>query len=113
MARKYHPDKNKAPGATEAFKKIGTASSVLSDSVKRRRYDQYGTVGDGAPAVTRQRQGDGVYYQFDGHHGFDGNFINDIYDLMINNFLIFLIIQPLLISCLHYQNCDDHMIEVL
>ncbi len=36
---KYHPDKCKAPGATEAFKAIGTAFAVLSDPHFRRQYD--------------------------------------------------------------------------
>eukprot|EP00794_Sanderia_malayensis_P011750 gene11750-12970_t len=42
LALQFHPDKNKAPGASEAFKKIGTAFGVLSDPSKRERYDQYG-----------------------------------------------------------------------
>eukprot|EP00062_Callorhinchus_milii_P007608 gi/632949590/ref/XP_007890240.1/ PREDICTED: dnaJ homolog subfamily B member 14 [Callorhinchus milii] len=42
LARKFHPDKNHAPGATEAFKAIGNAYGVLSNPVKRKDYDQYG-----------------------------------------------------------------------
>lgn len=42
LALQFHPDKNRAPGASEAFKAIGNAFAVLSDSEKRRRYDQYG-----------------------------------------------------------------------
>ncbi|XP_077468839.1 dnaJ homolog subfamily B member 12a [Stigmatopora argus] len=42
LALKFHPDKNHAPGATEAFKDIGNAYAVLSNVEKRRRYDQYG-----------------------------------------------------------------------
>ncbi len=42
MALQFHPDKNKAPGATEAFKIIGKAFSILNDSSKRRQYDQLG-----------------------------------------------------------------------
>jgi len=33
---KVHPDKNTAPDADEAFKKINAAMSCLSDPVKRR-----------------------------------------------------------------------------
>ncbi|XP_069548801.1 dnaJ homolog subfamily B member 12a [Brachyistius frenatus] len=42
LALKFHPDKNHAPGATEAFKAIGNAYAVLSNTEKRRQYDQYG-----------------------------------------------------------------------
>ncbi|XP_066522320.1 dnaJ homolog subfamily B member 12b [Hoplias malabaricus] len=44
LALKFHPDKNHAPGATEAFKAIGNAYAVLSNPEKRRHYDQYGEV---------------------------------------------------------------------
>ena len=43
LAKKYHPDAN--PGDTEAerkFKEASEAYSVLSDSDKRRQYDQFG-----------------------------------------------------------------------
>lgn len=42
MAKKYHPDINKEPGAEAKFKEIGEAYSVLSDPDKRRQYDQLG-----------------------------------------------------------------------
>ena len=43
LALKYHPDKNKAPGAAEAFKKISSAYATLSDPEKKRDYDRYGS----------------------------------------------------------------------
>uniref|UniRef100_A0A3Q4BSY9 J domain-containing protein n=1 Tax=Mola mola TaxID=94237 RepID=A0A3Q4BSY9_MOLML len=42
LALKFHPDKNFAPGATDAFKAIGNAYAVLSNPEKRQQYDQYG-----------------------------------------------------------------------
>ncbi len=42
LAKKYHPDVNKEPGAAEKFKEIGEAYQVLSDKTKRAQYDQYG-----------------------------------------------------------------------
>ncbi|TKY64578.1 Chaperone protein DnaJ [Spatholobus suberectus] len=45
LARQYHPDVNKEPGATEKFKQISSAYEVLSDHKKRALYDQYGEAG--------------------------------------------------------------------
>lgn len=42
LALKVHPDKNKAPGAVEAFKSLGDAVAILTDAEKRMRYDMYG-----------------------------------------------------------------------
>lgn len=42
LAKQYHPDVNKEPGAEEKFKEIGEAYAVLSDANKRKQYDTYG-----------------------------------------------------------------------
>lgn len=39
MAKRWHPDINRDPDATEMFKKIGRAWEILGDPDKRRRYD--------------------------------------------------------------------------
>lgn len=40
LAREYHPDVNKAPGAEAKFKEVNEAFQVLGDQQKRARYDQ-------------------------------------------------------------------------
>jgi curved DNA-binding protein len=42
LARKFHPDVNKDPGAEAAFKEVGEAYQVLGDAEKRAAYDQLG-----------------------------------------------------------------------
>ncbi|MEI7857644.1 MAG: molecular chaperone DnaJ [Methanomicrobiales archaeon] len=42
LARKYHPDVCKEPGAEEKFKTINEAYSVLSDEQKKAQYDNMG-----------------------------------------------------------------------
>ncbi len=50
LARQYHPDINKEPGAEDRFKDIGRAYEVLSDPQTRARYDQFGEAGLGGAA---------------------------------------------------------------
>lgn len=45
LAMKYHPDRNKDPGAEEIFKKVNEAYAVLSSPQKRQQYDTYGPEG--------------------------------------------------------------------
>lgn len=46
LALKYHPDKNpNNPDASEKFKEVNRAHSILSDLTKRNIYDNYGSLG--------------------------------------------------------------------
>ncbi|MGB6300306.1 MAG: molecular chaperone DnaJ [Rivularia sp. (in: cyanobacteria)] len=59
LARKYHPDVNKEPGAEERFKEINRAYEVLSEPETRARYDRFGEQGvSGAGAAGFQDFGD-------------------------------------------------------
>ena len=66
LAKQYHPDVNKEPGAEAKFKEIGEAYAVLSDSNKRKQYDQFGSAAfeNGGPGF--------------GGGGFGGFDMNDI-----------------------------------
>lgn len=45
LARQYHPDVNKEPGAEARFKEINEAYEILSDEQKRSAYDRFGHAG--------------------------------------------------------------------
>jgi len=75
LALAFHPDKNKAPGASEAFKAIGNAYAVLSDEGKRRQYDLYGSDEEQQTARSsgRRHHRGGFYEYEDPSHGFQGD----------------------------------------
>jgi len=57
LAKKYHPDINKAPTANAMFQKIQEAYSVLSDDSKKRDYDS--GLGHEGPGRSDQSQAGG------------------------------------------------------
>ncbi len=48
LAKKYHPDLNKEADASEKFKEINEAASILGDDQKRAQYDRFGKAEPGA-----------------------------------------------------------------
>uniref|UniRef100_A0AAY4BGX1 DnaJ homolog subfamily A member 3, mitochondrial n=1 Tax=Denticeps clupeoides TaxID=299321 RepID=A0AAY4BGX1_9TELE len=92
MAKKYHPDTNKDdPQAKEKFAQLAEAYEVLSDEVKRKQYDTYGSAGfDAGRAGAGQQYWSGgasidpeelfrkIFGEFSGARGF-GDF-NAIFD---------------------------------
>ena len=60
LARKYHPDVNREPGAEEKFKEINRAYEVLSEPEVRSRYDRFGEAGvnPGAAGASGYEYGD-------------------------------------------------------
>ncbi|KAK0136669.1 DnaJ subfamily B member 1 [Merluccius polli] len=45
QALRFHPDKNKSPGAEDTFKEIAEAYDILSDPKKKDVYDRFGEEG--------------------------------------------------------------------
>jgi len=56
LALRFHPDKNKDPGAEETFKEIAEAYEVLIDSDKKHAYDTFGEEGLHKRNKDRSRQ---------------------------------------------------------
>lgn len=91
LARKYHPDVNKTKEAEEKFKDINEAYEVLSDKVKRQRYDSLGANWQGGADYTPPpgfenfsfnfNQGGAQSFDFGGH-GFSDFFSSLFGDMM-------------------------------
>ncbi|MDX2229008.1 MAG: molecular chaperone DnaJ [Leptolyngbyaceae cyanobacterium bins.349] len=77
LARKYHPDVNKEPGAEERFKEINRAYEVLSEPEMRARYDRFGEAGVGGAAA-----GAAGFQDF----GDFGGFAADIFESFFSGF---------------------------
>ena len=76
LAKKYHPDINKEPGASDKFKEINEAYECLSDPTKKSNYDQYGNA-----------NGPQGFGGFDGSAGFGGfGDFSDLGDIFGNIF---------------------------
>jgi molecular chaperone DnaJ len=69
-ALKFHPDRNREPGAEEKFKEAAEAYEVLADPEKRQRYDRFGHSG---------LEGVGI-------HDFSGMGVDDIFSVFSDLF---------------------------
>ncbi len=67
LAKKYHPDTNRAADAADRFREIQDAYDLLSDENKRRQYDRYG----------HAAAGNGAQYG----EGFAASGFSDIFDM--------------------------------
>jgi molecular chaperone DnaJ len=79
LALRYHPDRNKEPGAEDRFKEIAEAYAVLSDPTKRAEYDRHGFAGV-AGFSTEDLVGGINFDEIFGGLGFDFGFGGGIFD---------------------------------
>ncbi|KAG8228794.1 hypothetical protein J437_LFUL006673 [Ladona fulva] len=71
LALLLHPDKNKTPGAAEAFKAIGNAVATLTDPEKRKQYDLYGSEEDRVQQQSRGHRG--AFHEYNYSRGFESD----------------------------------------
>lgn len=89
LARQYHPDVNPSDKSAEAkFKEINEAYEVLSDTEKRKKYDQYGEQWQHAEQFARARSQQTPEWEFSpgGSTGFQYEGSNDILEELFREF---------------------------
>jgi curved DNA-binding protein len=77
MAAKYHPDRNKDPGAEEKFKNIQVAYSILNDAQRKDAYDN--------PQPGAGFWGNGGHQNQPGWQNMDHMNINDMFQHFFNH----------------------------
>ena len=87
MARKYHPDLNPNNADAKAnFQQINEANEVLSDTEKRKKYDQYGENWQHGDEYEKQRQQQTQSSQSRGSRNFGGQADGDFSDFFESMF---------------------------
>ncbi|USX53792.1 DnaJ C-terminal domain-containing protein [Lentzea sp. HUAS12] len=81
LARQYHPDVNRDPGAEDRFKEVSEAYGVLSDPDQRRRYDRFGADFRQVPEDYGERapRGRTAYTSGPGRGGFEDFDFEDLF----------------------------------
>ena len=84
LARKYHPDLNpNNKDANKNFQQINEANEVLSDPVKRKKYDQYGKDWQHAEEFEKAKQGQSSNSRGTGYSGAQsGGDFSDFFESM-------------------------------
>ncbi|XP_036111888.1 dnaJ homolog subfamily C member 16 isoform X2 [Molossus molossus] len=76
LAREWHPDKNKDPGAEDRFIQISKAYEILSNEEKRSNYDHYGDAGENQGYQKQQQQREYRFRHFHENFYFDESFFH-------------------------------------
>uniref|UniRef100_A0A8D0R5Y2 DnaJ homolog subfamily C member 16 n=1 Tax=Sus scrofa TaxID=9823 RepID=A0A8D0R5Y2_PIG len=76
LAREWHPDKNKDPGAEDKFIQISKAYEILSNEEKRSHYDHYGDAGENQGYQKQQQQREYHFRHFHENFYFDESFFH-------------------------------------
>ncbi|XP_008056308.1 dnaJ homolog subfamily C member 16 isoform X2 [Carlito syrichta] len=76
LAREWHPDKNRDPGAEDKFIQISKAYEILSNEERRLHYDQFGDAGENQGYQKQQQQREYHFHHFHENFYFDESFFN-------------------------------------
>jgi len=80
LAKKYHPDLNKDPGAEQKYKDINEAYEVLKDPEKRQKYDTLGSAWREGDTFTPPPGYGGVHMDFgEGDFGGFSDFFRSVF----------------------------------